>query len=222
MGYNPPFLSSVVRGPPQRDSRNAGIVRGFLKRKCVPSVPKKSVRWAPPPSQAAHRPDRQRSLDAPLGCGVLGVSREGRAVLGTEGAAHNPQRAPHLAAAARGPRNGGSPRPGLNVRHEGSQVAHGSAGGVPSRETPLRPPLFLTSDSRVRHVCRLSEKERVQLLQEISQVPALALTLVYQDGATQLDPEPVSRVPQLSLPGRITQNHSASDDESRRFGPSVI
>ncbi|XP_023681239.2 DNA polymerase nu isoform X2 [Paramormyrops kingsleyae] len=197
-GYNPPlgtqttFLSSAVRGPPQPNSRNAGIHRGFLKRKCVPSIPKKCVRWAPPPSQAAHRPDRQASLDASLGCGVLGVRREGRAVLGTEGAAHNPQGAPHLAAAAKGLRNGGSPRPGLDVQPEDSQAAHGSAGGAPSRETPLRPPLFLTSDSRVRHVCRLSEKERAQLLQEVSQVPALALTLVYQDGTTQLDPEPKS------------------------------
>ncbi|XP_048827637.1 uncharacterized protein LOC125705237 [Brienomyrus brachyistius] len=197
-GYSPPlrtqttFLSSLVHGPPQRNSPNAGIHHGFLKRKCVPSIPKKSVRWAPPPSQAAHRPDRQTSQDASLDCEVLGVRREGRAALGTEGAPHTLQGAPHLAAAAKALRIGGASKPGLDVQHEDSRVAHGSAEGAPSRETLLRPPLFLNSDSRVRNVCRLSEKERAQLLQEVSQVPALALTLVFQDGTTQLDPEPKS------------------------------
>lgn len=49
----------------------------------------------------------------------------------------------------------------------------------------------ITSDPRVRDARKLSQEERVRVLEEAGQARALVLTMVYQDGTTQLDPEQV-------------------------------
>ena len=51
-----------------------------------------------------------------------------------------------------------------------------------------------TSDPAVRDVSRLSREERDQALQEAADAPALVLTMVHQDGSTQLCPKPVSLI----------------------------
>ncbi|KAL0970169.1 hypothetical protein UPYG_G00238310 [Umbra pygmaea] len=47
----------------------------------------------------------------------------------------------------------------------------------------------MTSDPRVKDAGRLSVEERVVVLEEARQASALVLTMVYQDGTTQMDPE---------------------------------
>ncbi|XP_034425316.1 DNA polymerase nu isoform X3 [Hippoglossus hippoglossus] len=47
----------------------------------------------------------------------------------------------------------------------------------------------LTSDPRVKASGKLSTNERTQMLEKAEQAKTLVLTMVYQDGATQLDPE---------------------------------
>lgn len=50
----------------------------------------------------------------------------------------------------------------------------------------------LTSDTRVKDSGKLNNIEKLQLLEEAQTAAALVLTLVYQDGTTQLDPEQAS------------------------------
>lgn len=52
--------------------------------------------------------------------------------------------------------------------------------------------LALTSDPRVCDASRLSQEERLCVLEEAARARALVVTMVYQDGTTQLDPEQVS------------------------------
>ncbi|XP_037399622.1 DNA polymerase nu [Pygocentrus nattereri] len=49
--------------------------------------------------------------------------------------------------------------------------------------------LALPSDARVCDTSRLSQEERVCVLEEASRARALVVSMVYQDGTTQLDPE---------------------------------
>lgn len=51
----------------------------------------------------------------------------------------------------------------------------------------------LVSDPRVKDSGKLDQDERLRLLIEARGAKALVLTMVYQDGSTQLDPEQVSR-----------------------------
>lgn len=51
--------------------------------------------------------------------------------------------------------------------------------------------LALTSDPRVSDGSHLSQKERMCVLEEATRARALVVTMVYQDGTTQLDPEQV-------------------------------
>lgn len=51
--------------------------------------------------------------------------------------------------------------------------------------------LALTSDPRVCDASRLSQEERMCVLEEAASARVLVVTMVYQDGTTQLDPEQV-------------------------------
>lgn len=51
----------------------------------------------------------------------------------------------------------------------------------------------LTSDPRVKDCGKLNSDEKMEILESSRRAKALVLTLVYQDGTTQLDPEQVSR-----------------------------
>ncbi|XP_035283092.1 DNA polymerase nu isoform X2 [Anguilla anguilla] len=62
------------------------------------------------------------------------------------------------------------------------------------REEGQEPSWAPTSDPAVRDASRFSREERAQALQEVARAPALVLTMVYQDGSTQLCPK------QKSLP----------------------
>ncbi|XP_036002905.1 DNA polymerase nu-like [Fundulus heteroclitus] len=50
-------------------------------------------------------------------------------------------------------------------------------------------PTALTSDARIKDSGRLSPEERVQMLEEAGQAEVVVLTMTFQDGTTQLDPE---------------------------------
>ncbi|XP_061106699.1 DNA polymerase nu [Conger conger] len=58
----------------------------------------------------------------------------------------------------------------------------------PRREEGRESSWTPTSDPAVRDVSRLSREERARVLQEAASAPALVLTMVYQDGSTQLCP----------------------------------
>lgn len=62
--------------------------------------------------------------------------------------------------------------------------------GDKTSETTKRT-LTLTSDPRVCDASRLSQEERMCVLKEAERARALVVTMVYQDGTTQLDPEQV-------------------------------
>uniref|UniRef100_A0A3Q3MQU0 Polymerase (DNA directed) nu n=1 Tax=Mastacembelus armatus TaxID=205130 RepID=A0A3Q3MQU0_9TELE len=47
----------------------------------------------------------------------------------------------------------------------------------------------LTSDPRIKDSGKLNQDEKMQMLEEAGQAKTLVLTMVYQDGTTQLDPE---------------------------------
>lgn len=51
----------------------------------------------------------------------------------------------------------------------------------------------VTSDPRVKDCGKLNPDERMEMVDKAGKAKALVLTLVYQDGTTQLDPEQVSR-----------------------------
>lgn len=69
--------------------------------------------------------------------------------------------------------------------------AREEAGAVTPPATKSKPSLALTSDPRVSHLGRLSAREREDHLEEARMARALVLTLVLQDGSTQLDTEQV-------------------------------
>lgn len=51
----------------------------------------------------------------------------------------------------------------------------------------------LTTDPRVKDCGKLNPDEKTEMADKVGRAKALVLTLVYQDGTTQLDPEQVSR-----------------------------
>lgn len=51
----------------------------------------------------------------------------------------------------------------------------------------------LISDPRIKDSGKLDQDEQMQLLEEVGQAKTLVLTMVYEDGSTQLDPKQVSR-----------------------------
>uniref|UniRef100_A0A3Q2PBQ3 DNA-directed DNA polymerase family A palm domain-containing protein n=1 Tax=Fundulus heteroclitus TaxID=8078 RepID=A0A3Q2PBQ3_FUNHE len=59
-------------------------------------------------------------------------------------------------------------------------------------------PAALTSDARIKDSGRLSPEERVQMLEEAGQAEVVVLTMTFQDGTTQLDPEQ-SLVPIINI-----------------------
>lgn len=67
-------------------------------------------------------------------------------------------------------------------------------GNEPYNQT--KPSYFLstlTSDPRVKDCGKLNLDEKMEIFEQVRKAKALILTLVYRDGATQLDPEQVSR-----------------------------
>ena len=64
----------------------------------------------------------------------------------------------------------------------------------------------VASDPRVRDVGRMGSEERAWLLRRLGQARATALTMVYQDGSTQFDPEQV----------RASQGRGGGLDRRRR------
>ncbi|CAJ1086006.1 DNA polymerase nu [Xyrichtys novacula] len=73
----------------------------------------------------------------------------------------------------------------------GLKLSHpGSSGDEPQKQ-PKAGCLTasLTSDPRVKDSGRMNSEEKMQVLMEAGKAKALLLTLVYQDGTTQLDPE---------------------------------
>ncbi|XP_015230931.1 PREDICTED: DNA polymerase nu [Cyprinodon variegatus] len=51
------------------------------------------------------------------------------------------------------------------------------------------PPAARPSDARIKDSGRLNQEEREQMLEELSRAEVVVLTLMFQDGTTQLDPE---------------------------------
>lgn len=70
--------------------------------------------------------------------------------------------------------------------HHGEPYCHSKANYYPTT---------LTSDPRVKDCGKLNSDEKMEILESSRRAKALVLTLVYQDGTTQLDPE------QVSIPG---------------------
>ncbi|XP_018560666.1 DNA polymerase nu isoform X2 [Lates calcarifer] len=73
-------------------------------------------------------------------------------------------------------------RVGLKISHELSSADEPQSRAGYLTET-------LTSDSRVRDSGKLNMDEKMQMLEKAGRAKALVLTMVYQDGTTQLDPE---------------------------------
>ncbi|KAM9335552.1 DNA polymerase nu [Symphorus nematophorus] len=57
----------------------------------------------------------------------------------------------------------------------------------------------LTSDPRVKDSGKMNPDGKMQMLEKARNAKALVLTLLYKDGTTQLDPEQVSRAPDMLL-----------------------
>lgn len=75
-----------------------------------------------------------------------------------------------------------------------SQTSHQGANiGEPRPRSTAGCLTTLISDPRIKDFGKLNQDEKMQLLEEAGQAKTLVLTMVYEDGATQLDPEQVSR-----------------------------
>ncbi|KAL4660914.1 DNA polymerase nu isoform X2 [Arapaima gigas] len=68
-------------------------------------------------------------------------------------------------------------------------LGQNNRGGMAGQKKLPKSSVFLTSDPQVQDVGRLSEEEQTQVLLEVTKMPVLILTIVYQDGTTQLDPD---------------------------------
>lgn len=66
-----------------------------------------------------------------------------------------------------------------------------------------RPVLALASDPRVCHPDNLSDEERAALLNEALKARALVVTMLYQDGTTQLDAEQVNQESSIKFKRRF-------------------
>lgn len=73
----------------------------------------------------------------------------------------------------------------------GPEISHGSEPQNQPKASCLS--ATLTSDARIKDSGKLNPGEKMQMLEKAGKAKALVLTLVYQDGTTQLDPEQVSR-----------------------------
>nr|XP_020480267.1 DNA polymerase nu isoform X2 [Monopterus albus] len=71
----------------------------------------------------------------------------------------------------------------------------------------------LTSDPRVKDSGTLNPDERMQMLKEAMQAKALVLTMVYQDGSTQLDPEQKLTTPVCGLLVLMKNDHDCNTPE---------
>lgn len=70
----------------------------------------------------------------------------------------------------------------------------GANGGEPQNQSKaVCLTATLTSDPRVKDSGKLDPDEKMKILEKAGKAMVLVLTLVYQDGTTQLDPEQVSR-----------------------------
>ncbi|KAJ3585004.1 hypothetical protein NHX12_013727 [Muraenolepis orangiensis] len=98
--------------------------------------------------------------------------------VGASGASGATSKAPRQKQAKRRP--GKTPHPG---------APSAQSGGDARREPPAGQTAGVTSDPGVKDVGRMSSEERAGLLRAVGQARATALTMVYQDGSTQLDPE---------------------------------
>ncbi|XP_036407695.1 DNA polymerase nu [Megalops cyprinoides] len=201
---------------PFRPDSTGGATAGDvpLKRRCSSpppknSAPRKTGRWEPPrPSQGDHRTRGQLEGSR----GVPETTRALRPSPARKPSLHRTDReAPNIHRSEmrmtvpltqKPPQREGSGWAGgeqgdpLNLREQG--VGRGGAktpkplkqervaGEVP--ELP-KSSSVISSDPAVRDVARLSQEERAQLLQEAEQAEALVLTMVYQDGSTQLSPK---------------------------------
>ncbi|XP_076581726.1 DNA polymerase nu [Chaetodon auriga] len=74
---------------------------------------------------------------------------------------------------------------------QGTRISHGGAKGGESQHQSKAGCLTatLTSDPRVKDSGKLNPDEKMQMLERAEKAKVLVLTLVYQDGTTQLDPE---------------------------------
>lgn len=175
---------------PRRDNAQGTANRCVpLKRRRASPPPKSSGgkrpgRWEPPrPSQERCRSTTRtpRSL-APfpaIKARVAGLNPHG-VVSKTRGPL--PQQPARLPKAFREKRTG---RSGC-----GPEALHREEG----QESSWAP----TSDPAVRDASRLSREERALALLEAARAPALVLSMVYQDGSTQLCPKQVSLAPYTS------------------------
>ncbi|KAG7241560.1 hypothetical protein INR49_025480, partial [Caranx melampygus] len=77
--------------------------------------------------------------------------------------------------------------PGHDI--EGSKTSHEWAKNDKAQSKAAYPTESLTSDPRVKDSGKLNTDEKVQMLKKAGQAKALVLTMVYQDGTTQLNPE---------------------------------
>ncbi|XP_041636065.1 DNA polymerase nu [Cheilinus undulatus] len=72
---------------------------------------------------------------------------------------------------------------------------------------------FLTSDPRVKDSGKMNSEERMQILEDAGKAKVLALTLVYRDGTTQLDPEQKLTPPVCGLLVLMKNNLDCSSPE---------
>ncbi|XP_034020021.1 DNA polymerase nu [Thalassophryne amazonica] len=81
----------------------------------------------------------------------------------------------------------------------------------------------LTSDPRVKNSEKLSDDDKRQMLDEAGRAKVLVMTMVYQDGTTQLDPEQKLSPPACGLLILITNDVDRSTPEdSLRPGDSLV
>ncbi|KAE8279210.1 DNA polymerase nu [Larimichthys crocea] len=73
----------------------------------------------------------------------------------------------------------------------GLEISHAAADGSEPQNQPKASCLSatLTSDARIKDSGKLNPGEKMEMLEKAGKAKALVLTLVYQDGTTQLDPE---------------------------------
>ncbi|KAJ8390322.1 hypothetical protein AAFF_G00108910 [Aldrovandia affinis] len=182
---SPPPHCSVAKRPgrwePPRSSQGAGVGGGAE----APRTPR------PPTPPSALQPGRLEACREALNTPGAETSRVApqphnppeREELGRDGEEQGePQRL-----GGQGPSGGGAevPKP-LKQRRAGC-----SGRGQDARSPKEGEEAFsaLVSDPAVRDAARLSWEERAQALEEVARAPALVLTMVYQDGSTQLSPK---------------------------------
>ncbi|KAG5845567.1 hypothetical protein ANANG_G00140660 [Anguilla anguilla] len=158
-----------------------------LKRRRASPPPKSSGakrpgRWEPPrPSQERRSRGVTQTPTPPAPSPAPEACRKGLNTHGVTSESHSP---PRPQAPPELPKPLKEKRAGRGGR---GQETH-------RREEGQEPSWAPTSDPAVRDASRFTREERAQALQEVARAPALVLTMVYQDGSTQLCPK------QKSLP----------------------